>query len=122
MDFYKLSMKTSRLVGSPYAFLIALFITVVWALSGPFLHFSTVWQLTINTATTIITFLMVFLIQASQNSDTHAIHLKLDEILHAMESARNDFIGVERKSADEVALLAEKVEEDTAHDSQRRSK
>ena len=114
-------MRTSRLVGSPYAFLIALLTTMIWAISGPFLHFSTVWQLTINTATTIVTFLMVFLIQASQNTDTHAIHLKLDEILHAMESARNEFIGIERKPADTIALLAEKVEEDTAHDSQRRS-
>jgi low affinity Fe/Cu permease len=74
--------------GSPWAFALAAGAVVVWALAGPLLAFSEVWQLTINTATTIVTFLMVFLIQNSQNRDTRAMHLKLDELLRAVAEAR----------------------------------
>jgi low affinity Fe/Cu permease len=79
-DFFrKFSQKTSEMVGSPGAFFLTLILLAIWAISGPFFHFSDTWQLVINTATTIITFLMVFLIQNTQNRDAKALHLKLDE-------------------------------------------
>lgn len=114
-------MFVSRAVGTPYAFFLASFLIIAWAVSGPFLHFSEVWQLTINTATTIVTFLMVFLIQSSQNNDTTAIHLKLNEILLAIDAADNRFIGVEKQSVKEVERLANTIEKVKADDSERRS-
>ena len=113
-------MWVSRMVGTPVAFFLACAAVVLWAISGPFLHFSTVWQLTINTATTIVTFLMVFLIQASQNNDTQAIHLKLDEILFAIDEADNAFIGVEKQAKQEVNKLAHEIEKVAEHDCERR--
>src|SRR6266850_7251921 len=85
----------SLTVGSPGAFLLALASIVCWALLGPLFHFSDTWQLVINTSTTIVTFLMVFLIQRSQNKDSHAIHLKLNELVAAMSGASNRLINVE---------------------------
>lgn len=85
--FEKLAESTSKWAGSPAATFFAFFMIVVWAVSGPFLGFSEVWQLTINTATTIITFLMVFLIQASQNRNDKRLHQKLDELIHAIDKA-----------------------------------
>lgn len=116
MSFQRISMWVSRIVGTSYAFFFAFFLIVAWAVSGPFLHFSEVWQLTINTATTIITFLMVFLIQSSQNNDTSAIHLKLDEILHAIDDADNSLIGVENRTKEEVKQLKGEVEKVVADD------
>ncbi len=91
--------------GSSGAFALALAIIVAWVLSGPFFHFSDTWQLVINTSTTIVTFLMVFLIQRTQNKDSQAIQLKLNEIVAAMEGASNRLINVEDLSEDEVRLL-----------------
>ncbi len=84
--FRKFAAKTAHLAGSPGAFLLAVAVVVVWAISGPFLHFSEIWQLTINTGTTIVTFLMVFLIQNAQNRDSRAVHLKLDELQHLQDT------------------------------------
>lgn len=92
-------------MGTPVAFLGAVGLIVVWAASGPTFRFSDTWQLVINTATTIITFLMVFLIQNTQNRDSRAIHLKLDELIKALRGARNSVIDLERLSDDQLKKL-----------------
>ena len=97
--------KTSSTVGSPWAFVIAVAVIVVWAATGPIFHFSDTWQLVINTGTTIITFLMVFLIQNTQNRDAKAIHLKLDELIRSIDKARNSLVDLEDLSDDELARL-----------------
>jgi low affinity Fe/Cu permease len=91
--------------GSPQAFLIAVATIVAWAITGPIFHYSDTWQLVINTATTIITFLMVFLIQNTQNRDTKAIHLKLDELLRAVEGARTSLVNLETLSDEEIERM-----------------
>ena len=93
--FHKFSMWVSTVVGSPYAFILAIMVIAFWAVSGPAFGFSDTWQLVINTGTTIITFLMVFLIQNTQNRDSKALHIKLDELLRATKNARNAVIDVE---------------------------
>lgn len=93
--FSRFSYICSRLLGSPIAFAVSVVITVVWFALGPKFEWSDAWQLIINTATTILTFLAVFLIQNSQNRDTKAIHAKLDELIHATSGARNNMIRVE---------------------------
>ena len=103
--FRRFSHKTSEIVGSPWSFIVALTIIVIWALTGPIFHFSDTWQLVINTGTTIVTFLMVFLIQNTQNRDAKAIHLKLDELIRALESARNNLVDLEDLSDDELKKL-----------------
>ena len=95
--FARFSRAVSDAAGHPLAFLIALAVIVLWAALGPLLHFSEVWQLTINTATTVVTFLMVFVIQSSQNRDTRAIQDKLDELVRATENASDAVIGEERR-------------------------
>jgi low affinity Fe/Cu permease len=92
--------------GSHWAFVVAALTIVVWAATGPLFHFSDTWQLVINTGTTIVTFLMVFLIQATQNRDTKAIHLKLDELIRSQKSARNAFTGLEEASEEELQAFA----------------
>jgi low affinity Fe/Cu permease len=87
------------------AFLLAAGVIIVWAICGPLVGFSETWQLVINTGTTIITFLMVFLIQNSQNRDSLAIHLKLDEIIHALEHANNQLIDAEESDDEQLAIL-----------------
>ena len=89
-------------------FLVAVVILLGWALSGPFFHFSDTWQLIINTGTTIITFLVVFLIQNTQNRDAKAIHLKLDELIRSHVPARNDMIDIEELSDEELEVLKER--------------
>src|SRR4249920_1380734 len=84
-SFYSFSTWVTKATGSPMAFLIAFLIVIVWAVSGHFFHYSETWQLVINTGTTIVTFLMIFVIQQSQNRDTVAIHLKLNELIAANE-------------------------------------
>jgi low affinity Fe/Cu permease len=93
--FRKFASKASEATGSAWTFLAAAAVVVAWAVSGPSFHFSEVWQLVINTGTTIVTFLMVFLIQNTQNRDSQAIHLKLDELLHAVEGARTGLVDLE---------------------------
>lgn len=90
-----MSSKVSAAVGSPYAFLISIGIVVVWWTTGPIFNYSDTWQLVINTGTTIVTFLMVFLIQNTQNRDSKAIHLKLDELIRSVRSARNKLVNIE---------------------------
>jgi low affinity Fe/Cu permease len=97
------------LSGSPSAFVLACSIVAGWLLVGPHFHYSDTWQLVINTATTIITFLMVFLIQNTQNRDTREIHLKLDELIRSHEPARNLFMNLERLSDQELDELAQKL-------------
>ena len=94
-------------VGSPGAFLLAITVLVAWAVTGPLFGFSDTWQLVINTGTTIVTFLMVFLIQNTQNRDAKAMHLKLDELIRATRGARNALVDLEDLSDDELARLAE---------------
>ena len=96
---------TSAILGSAWAFCGAILIIVVWALTGPTFHFSDTWQLIINTGTTIVTFLMVFLIQNTQNRDAKAVHLKLDELIRALKGARNKLVDLEELSDDELNNL-----------------
>lgn len=92
-------------MGSPWAFIIAVFVVLIWAITGPIFKFSDSWQLVINTGTTILTFLMVFLIQNTQNRDAHAIHLKLDELIKAIKEARDQLIDVEDLSDEQLDSL-----------------
>lgn len=104
--FTTFATKTSQIVGSPWSFLVAFLIVIVWGASGPLFHFSDTWQLVINTGTTIITFLMVFLIQNTQNRDAKAMHLKLDELIAATQAARNEMIDIEDLSDDKLQEIA----------------
>jgi len=103
--FYKLARKTSEAVGSPFASISAVTVIIIWGLTGPIFKFSDTWQLVINTGTTIVTFLMVFLIQNSQNRDAKAVQIKLDELIRAIDSARNEIIDVEDSSEQELKQL-----------------
>lgn len=101
----RFSLKATKATGTSAAFVIALAVLIVWAISGPLFRFSDTWQLVINTGTTIVTFLMVFLIQRTQNKDALAIHLKLNEIVAAVEGASNRLIDVEDLTEAEIELL-----------------
>lgn len=101
----RLSREATRVTGTSYAFLVAVSVIIVWAVTGPLFGFSDTWQLVINTGTTIVTFLMVFLIQRAQNKDAIAIHLKLNEIVAAMQGASNRLIDVEDLSEADVQAL-----------------
>ena len=100
-----MARETSSAVGRPKSFFIAVGIIAMWAAAGPFFHFSDTWQLIINTGTTIVTFLMVFLIQNTQNRDSKAIHLKLDELLRANRAARNTLVDLENMTDAELEDL-----------------
>ncbi|GAO43440.1 low affinity iron permease family protein [Flavihumibacter petaseus] len=106
--FDKIAGKITRAVGSPYAFIIATIIVIGWAITGPVAHYSETWQLIINTGTTIITFLMVFIIQQSQNKDTMAIQLKLNELIQAIEKADNKLIDIEDLTEEEIEAIKKK--------------
>jgi low affinity Fe/Cu permease len=108
--FGKFAARSSHYLGSRWAFVVAIGVIVAWGLSGPFFHYSDTWQLVINTGTTIVTFLMVFLIQNTQNRDARAIHLKLNELIHAVDKAKNRMIDVEKLSDLELDELAKKYE------------
>ncbi len=95
MNFAKIAQKLALWAGSPKTFLGALLLLVLWAVSGPFFQFNDTWQLIINTSTTIITFLMVFLIQNTQNRDTDILHLKVDELIRANKNAHDAMLGLE---------------------------
>lgn len=105
--FRQFSQKTSYLVGTPGAFVIALAAVIIWATTGPLFHYSDTWQLVINTSTTIVTFLMVFLIQNTQSRDAKAMHLKLDEIIRALHDARDNLVDVEDATDEEIEKLSQ---------------
>src|SRR3984893_15167050 len=105
--FRVFARKSSAVLGSPWAFATAILIILVWALTGPTFHYSDTWQLIINTGTTIVTFLMVFLIQNTQNRDAKAMHLKLDEVIRALKKARNEMVDLENLSDEELNRLEE---------------
>ena len=102
--------KTSTAAGQPLTFVVAVGVIVVWAVSGPMFHYSDTWQLVINTGTTIVTFLMVFLIQNSQNRDAAAMQAKLDELLRAVDKAREQFIGIEHLTDTQIELVRTALE------------
>jgi len=103
--FHKFAHVASVALGTPTAFFVAVFATVLWAASGPWFGFSDTWQLVINTTTTVITFLMVFLIQHTQNRDAKAIHLKLDELIRGVRGARTELVALEEMSDAELDNL-----------------
>ncbi len=100
----------AQAVGSPWAFILAASTVLVWAFVGPFFHYSDTWQLVINTGTTIITFLIVFLIQNTQNRDSRAVHLKLDELLRAVQGARTGLVNLENLTDEELDHLQREFE------------
>jgi low affinity Fe/Cu permease len=103
--FSRFAGKTAQVFGHPYIFLLAVLVVVVWAATGPLFGYSNTWQLVINTGTTIVTFLVVFLIQNTQNRDARAIHLKLDELIRSHVPAHNDMIDIETLSDEELEEL-----------------
>lgn len=107
--------------GQPVAFILALSTVVVWAITGPAFAFSETWQLVINTGTTIVTFLMVFLIQNSQNRDTASMQAKLDELLYALDGAREQFIGIEHLSESEIEKIRHDLEKEVCNDKGRKA-
>jgi len=109
--FRVFARRSSALLGSAWAFAGALLVIVVWLITGPTFHFSDTWQLIINTGTTIVTFLMVFLIQNTQNRDAKAMHLKLDEIIRALKDARNELVDLEELSDDDLKRLEEQFKQ-----------
>lgn len=98
-DFAK---ATSRTTGHPKSFILAVAVILIWIVTGPYFHFSDTWQLVINTGTTIVTFLMVFLIQNTQNRDSHAVQLKLDELIRSVEGAHNSLLDIEELTEEEL--------------------
>jgi low affinity Fe/Cu permease len=117
--FERTAAKVAMAAGQPMAFILATAIIIVWAITGPIFNWSDTWQLVINTGTTIVTFLMVFLIQNAQNRDGSAIQAKLDELIRAVGHARNEFIGIEHLSETELVRLRAALErlagDDVAH-------
>lgn len=103
--FRVFARKLSVVLGSAWTFAAAIFIIIAWALSGPKFHYSDTWQLIINTGTTIVTFLMVFLIQNTQNRDAKSVHLKLDEIIRALKGARNELVNLQESPDDDLKKL-----------------
>jgi low affinity Fe/Cu permease len=103
--FRSFAQRSAEIVGSPGSFLVGLLAIVVWAASGPYFHYSDTWQLVINTGSSIVTFLMVFLIQSTQNRDAKVVHLKLDELIRAVTSARNHLVHLENLSDEELEAL-----------------
>jgi low affinity Fe/Cu permease len=110
--FTRAASAAAAWTGSPWAFLLAAGLIIVWALTGPIFNFSSEWQLVVNTGTTVITFLMVFLIQNTQNRDARAMHLKLDELIRATPRARNEFMEAEEEDLDEIEREKEIVDKD----------
>ena len=110
--FDRFATMAARWVGQGLAFGIAALLTLGWAVSGPIFHFSNAWQLIINTTTTVLTFLMVFLIQNTLNRDSAAIHVKLDELVHVTEEARDQLIGVEHLGDKQLERLRQAEEDD----------
>jgi len=107
--FRVFAQKTSDAAGSSWSFIVAFTVIVVWAVTGPLFHYSETWQLLINTGTTIITFLMVFLVQNTQNRDAKATQLKLDELIHAQSHAHNKLMGIETQSDEQLDQFEREV-------------
>jgi low affinity Fe/Cu permease len=112
--FNNIATYIATAAGQPLAFLLALAIVIVWAVTGPVFDYSDTWQLVINTGTTIVTFLMVFLIQNSQNRDAAAMQAKLDELLRAVDKAREQFIGIEHLTDEQIELVRTALERHAA--------
>lgn len=108
--FTAIANRVSAFVGQPIAFILAVSIVIVWGVTGPIFQYSDTWQLVINTGTTIVTFLMVFVIQNSQNRDAAAIQAKLDELIRALEGPRNEFIGIEHLTDAELEKIRDALE------------
>jgi low affinity Fe/Cu permease len=103
--FSRFATQTAQVVGHPYMFLVAVIVIAIWAITGPYFHYSDTWQLIINTGTTIVTFLVVFLIQNTQNRDGKALHLKLDELIRSHHPANDDLIDIQKLSDEELDQL-----------------
>lgn len=110
--FTRIASRIAAWTGQPVTFMLALAVVIIWAVTGPLFNWSNTWQLVINTGTTIITFLMVFLIQNAQNRDASAIQVKLDELIRAVELARNEFIGIEHLTDAEICEIRDRLEDD----------
>jgi len=108
--FRGFARRSSIVLGSAWAFATAILIILIWGLTGPLFHYSDTWQLIINTGTTIVTFLMVFLIQNTQNRDAKAVHLKLDEVIRALKGARNELIDLEKLADNDLISLEKQFE------------
>jgi low affinity Fe/Cu permease len=108
--FSRFASSTAQIVGHPYIFFAAVVVLVLWAVSGPYFHYSDTWQLIINTGTTIVTFLVVFLIQNTQNRDAKALHLKLDELIRSHHPANDDLIDIQKLSDEELDELEKRYE------------
>jgi low affinity Fe/Cu permease len=117
--FERLAGRVAAWAGQPHAFVLAFTIVLLWGISGPLFGWSDTWQLVINTGTTIVTFLMVFLIQNAQNRDASAIQAKLDELIRAVATARNEFIGIEHLSETELERLRRMLEDEFGDNSAR---
>jgi low affinity Fe/Cu permease len=115
--FTRIASRISALSGQPGTFILALAVIAVWAVTGPLFAWSDTWQLVVNTGTTIVTFLMVFLIQNTQNRDSAAIQAKLDELLRAIEGARGQFIGIEHLTDKQIELIRSALEREVQDDS-----
>jgi len=109
--FTRIATIVATFVGQPLSFVAALLVVILWGVTGPLFHYSDTWQLVINTGTTIVTFLIVFLIQNSQNRDAAAMQAKLDELLRAVGRARDQFIGIEHLSDREIELIRSALEQ-----------
>ena len=120
--FSRFASRTAQIVGHPYMFLFAVAVIIIWGITGPYFHYSDTWQLIINTGTTIITFLVVFLIQNTQNRDAKALHLKLDELIRSHSPANNDLIDVEKLSDEELDELEKRYEQIRKQCEQRRQR
>ena len=121
--FTRFASEMAWVSGSPWAFLAAIVVVVLWGISGSYFGYSDTWQLIANTITNVVTFLMVFLIQSAQNRDSRAINLKLDELIRAMKEARDELIDIEDVSDEELKALArryERIREE--HDRRRKNK
>ncbi|MDB5691554.1 MAG: hypothetical protein JWO81_617 [Alphaproteobacteria bacterium] len=114
--FTTCSARISTLAGQPLAFVVALSLILTWGVTGPLFHYSDSWQLVVNTATTIITFLMVFLIQNSQNRDAAAMQAKLDEMLRAIDKAREQFIGIEHLTDQQIEEIRAALEREVGRE------
>jgi low affinity Fe/Cu permease len=110
--FERLAEKAAKAAGSKYAFAAALAVIAIWGVTGPFFRFSDTWQLVINTGTTIVTFLMVFLIQNSTNREGRAVQTKLDELIRANDKAKNTLVAIETKTETEIEEIAEVVKDE----------